>query len=271
MLTTDIGISVSDQSLRLREYAAQHDFDIEAEDHFREATLAEKHSAAIFLTEDSCGLLLLSKSKSPTRGKRANSPSILQYRIDIDAFIKQSRSFPAAKPKALASALGRRTVSILDATAGFAGDSLLLLSCGYEVTLCERHPVLAILISDAMRRLSASEWAQHNAIASPQVIHSAAQDWLRTSQKKFDAIYFDPMFPAKRKSSAAANKFMTLLQSVVGADQDAAFAANEMSQYANRLVVKRPHYAAPLIPGPSEQYGSKLVHYDVYINHELSR
>ena len=191
----------------------------------------------------------------------------LKYYIDIDKFTQQQRSYPAAKQGALNQALGKKTKRVLDATAGWGGDALLMCAQGYKVTLIERNPVMALLLNDAMRRLAISEWAQDNQINIPNVIHDDAIRFLQQKNANIDCIYLDPMFPPKRKKSAAVNKRLQLLQWMVGSDIDASqLLENSMVFPCSRVVVKRPDYAKPLIANPSQQYSSKLVHYDVYLN-----
>ena len=43
----------------------------------------------------------------------------------------------------------------VDATAGLGEDSLLLAAAGFEVTLCEADPVIAVLLEDALTRAAA--------------------------------------------------------------------------------------------------------------------
>jgi 16S rRNA (guanine1516-N2)-methyltransferase len=194
----------------------------------------------------------------------------LKYYIDIDKFTQQQRSYPAAKQGALNQALGKKTKRVLDATAGWGGDALLMCAQGYEVTLIERNPVMALLLNDAMRRLAMSEWAQDNQLNIPRVIHEDAISFLQYDRANIDCIYLDPMFPPKRKKSAAVNKRLQLLQWMVGSDLDASqLLKNAMNFPCSRVVVKRPDNAKPLIAKPSQQYSSKLVHYDVYLNTRL--
>ena len=44
---------------------------------------------------------------------------------------------------------GRKAI---DATAGMGEDAFLLAAQGYEVTLYEQNPVVAVLLKDALRR-----------------------------------------------------------------------------------------------------------------------
>jgi 16S rRNA (guanine1516-N2)-methyltransferase len=74
------------------------------------------------------------------------------------------------------------------------------------------------------------------------------------------------MFPVKRKKSAAVNKYMQLLQKMIGADADAVDLLKASLQSGIvRTIVKRPGYAEPLIKNPSDRFSSKLVSYDVYL------
>jgi 16S rRNA (guanine1516-N2)-methyltransferase len=81
-----------------------------------------------------------------------------------------------------------------------------------------------------------------------------------------DCIYLDPMFPPKRKQSAATRKSMAVLRDILGDDTDrlalfeAAFAAA-----GRRVVVKSPDYAEPLGGKPTESIQGKLLRYDVYL------
>jgi Protein of unknown function (DUF548). len=89
---------------------------------------------------------------------------------------------------------------------------------------------------------------------------------LASLAEKPDCIYLDPMFPPKRKQSAATRKSMAILRDILGDDLDrqvlfeAAFAAT-----GRRVVVKSPDYAEPLGGKPQESYQGKLLRYDVYL------
>ena len=51
----------------------------------------------------------------------------------------------------------QENLKAIDATAGMGEDSLLLAACGYQVTLYEQNPVIAILLKDALRRAKKRE------------------------------------------------------------------------------------------------------------------
>ena len=191
----------------------------------------------------------------------------LSFHIDIHKVIKQLRTFPAPKQGAFNQALGKKTRSVIDATGGWGGDTLLMCIQGYQVTIIERNPVMALLLEDAMARLSRTGWAHDNDVFIPKVINQNAIDYFKASNDlNVDCVYLDPMFPPKKKKSAAVNKQMQLLQWLVGADHDASqLLASVATCGAKRAAVKRPDYAKPLYAKPSTQFSSKLVHYDVYL------
>lgn len=202
----------------------------------------------------------------------------LKYFIDVQKFVTQQKTFPAPKQGAFNQALGRKSRQIVDATGGWGADALLMCSQGYHVSLIERHPLMALLLKDAMQRLARTDWANSHEVVVPKVVEGDAVGILASGVLSADCVYLDPMFPAKRKKSAAVNKNMQLLQRLVGADFDADLLLQAVidSAYA-RVAVKRPDYAQPLsaqIDGrevtPFSQFSSKLVHYDVYLKSAYS-
>ncbi len=216
----------------------------------------------LIIAESSSGLELSWSSQASTKR--------LKYCIDVEQFAAQQKTFPAPKQGAFNQALGKKTKQIIDATGGWGGDTLLMCAQGYQVTIIERHPVMALLLKDAMNRLALTQWAHCHDVKIPHVIEVNAIELLAQKKIIADCVYLDPMFPTKRKKSAAVNKNMQLLQWLVGADLDAdnLLQAALDSNYT-RIAVKRPDYAQPLLINnqkPNEQFSSKLVHYDVYLN-----
>lgn len=188
--------------------------------------------------------------------------------VDIAPRNGEQRSYPAPKEGAFAQAIGRKTKTVMDATTGWAQDSLCLFRMGYDVTCIERSPMMAELLEDGFQRLACESWVKKLALSPPILLRGNAIELLQNLEIAPDCIYLDPMFPPKRKKSALSKKSMTILQDVVGEDLDkielfeAAFAAT-----AKRVVVKSPDYAEPLGGKSTESFGSKLLRYDVYLKH----
>lgn len=197
------------------------------------------------------------------------SLAALDYYIDVVKLVKQMRSFPAPKQGAFNQALGKKSRRILDATGGWGGDALLMCMQGYEVIVIERQPLMGLLLHDAMQRLAKTDWALSNDVVVPKVIRADSIGILKPLAGQVDCVYLDPMFPPKKKKSAAANKNMQLLHWLVGEDLDAsALVAASLECGARRVAVKRPDYAEPLYRKPDAQFSSKLVHYDMYLSSE---
>lgn len=186
--------------------------------------------------------------------------------VEIEPRPGEQHSYPAPKKDLLAFAVGKKTKSIVDATTGWAQDSLALFRMGYQLQCIERSPVMAALISDGLQRLSEKDWVQQRQLQVPQLLAGNAIDLLGQLSEPPDCIYLDPMFPLKPKKSALAKKPMTLLREILGDDEDRQqlFAA-AWQVAAKRVVVKSPDYAEPIAGKPSEMFQGKLMRYDVYI------
>ena len=161
---------------------------------------------------------------------------------------------------------------MLDATGGWLGDTLLLCSQNYPVTVLERHWVLQGFIQQALQELSKSQWLANTKASLPQFKAANAIEYLSVTDMSSMCVYIDPMFPAKKKQSAAVRKSMKVLHGLVGADLDAKdLFLSAIQSNAARIVVKRPDYASSFdqyfegIAAPTEVLQGKLVRYDVYV------
>jgi 16S rRNA (guanine1516-N2)-methyltransferase len=186
--------------------------------------------------------------------------------VDIEPRPGEQHSYPAPKKDLLAQAIGKKSKTVVDATTGWAQDALALFRMGYEMTCIERSPVMASLIDDGFQRLAQKDWILRRQLSPPTLLVGNAIELLSALPEKPDCVYLDPMFPAKRKQSAATRKSMAILRDILGDDLDrkqlfeAAIAAT-----GRRVVVKSPDYAEPLGGKPSESLQGKLLRYDVYI------
>jgi len=231
----------------------------------------EQYRPASSIDEGSSQVDLVLSAKDNGLCLQWNSVSAkpLFFNIDVEKIVKQLRSFPAPKQGAFNQALGKKTRTVIDATGGWGGDAILMCCQGYDVSVIERQPIMALMLVDAMQRLSQTNWAVDNGVKVPSVIHANAGDYFSSKVSKddiSDCVYLDPMFPPKKKKSAAVNKQMQLLQWLVGEDEDASELLNiVLESGVKRVSVKRPDYAEPLLKKPSNQFSSKLVHYDVYL------
>lgn len=89
-------------------------------------------------------------------------------------------------------------------------DAFLLAAQGYEVTLFEQNPVIAVLLKDALRR--AKKHPVLKDIASRMnLVQDNSVEGMSKLLDPVDVIYLDPMFPARQKSSLI-NKKLQLIQ-----------------------------------------------------------
>ncbi len=166
----------------------------------------------------------------------------------------------------LARAIGKKTRTLVDATAGYCQDALLLALMGFRVTAIERSTVVMTLAQDGLRRFAVQSGT--TLAYRLQLINADARAVLASMIPRPEAIYLDPMFPSKRKKSAAVKKEMRLLRELVGNDPDALELLEISRQVAlDRVIVKRPDDAPPLAPDPSVSITGKLVRYDIYLTH----
>jgi len=151
---------------------------------------------------------------------------------------------------------------ILDLTAGLGRDAFVVASLGARVTMYERNPVVAMLLSDGLRRGLASE---------PEVAEICERMTLQhldsgsETLPSADIVYLDPMFPERQKA-AAVKKDMAAFHHVVGQDDDADMLLDRALAVAKyRVVVKRPKQAPYLMERkPSTELKGKSGRFDIY-------
>ena len=179
------------------------------------------------------------------------------------------RRFDNSRHDPLAKAIGlhkKRTLTVIDATAGFARDAFVLASLGCKVTLIERSVVMACLIDDALKRAK-DHPIVCKIIKQMALIKADATHYLDKLPKKAqpDVIYLDPMYPTRTKS-AKVKKDMQLLHRLVGADNDSDKLFT-LAKYATlkRVVVKRPK-SSPFLDEkvPTASIHSRHTRYDIY-------
>lgn len=151
--------------------------------------------------------------------------------------------------KAIGLKSGNRVPSVLDCTAGLARDAFVLASLACNVQMCERSPLVYLLLQDGLKRAASSDDSSLCEIINRmQLLSVDAKQYMLTmaEEARPDVVYLDPMFPEKRKT-AAVKKDMAAFHMLVGADQDADSLlplALEVARY--RVVVKRPRHAPHL-------------------------
>jgi 16S rRNA (guanine1516-N2)-methyltransferase len=163
----------------------------------------------------------------------------------------------------------KASLAVVDATAGLGRDSLVLADLGCRLILCERHPVVAALLRSGLDSALASDDDWLRAVAQKMTLFpDAAQRLAPATVATADAIYLDPMFPARRKN-AAVKKDMRLFQALLGqatSDGGEQLLDWALAQEVARVVVKRPAKAGALGGrAPSHAITGTAVRFDVHV------
>ncbi|WP_201625232.1 class I SAM-dependent methyltransferase [Psychrobacter immobilis] len=180
--------------------------------------------------------------------------------------------------------------TVIDATAGFGHDSLILASTGAQVTMLEQQPLMALLLLAEQQRMSTlPNWQK--LMSRLQIINVDALSYFAKLQaesvnaikendaKVVDVIYLDPMFPedsyqdSKTGKGAKVGKHMQALHQLARPPTSeeelqllqSAQAIVSQGARQGRVVVKRPQLA-PLLANqqPSESWHNEAVRFDGY-------
>lgn len=181
--------------------------------------------------------------------------------------------------------------TVIDATAGFGHDSLILASTGAQVIMLEHQPLMALLLLAEQQRMSTlPNWQK--LMRRLQIINTDALSYFESidftdssngltanSHQTIDVVYLDPMFPedsyqdSKTGKGAKVGKHMQALHQLARPptleeeSQLLQSAQAIVSQNASqgRVVVKRPQLA-PLLAHqqPSESWHNEAIRFDGY-------
>lgn len=184
---------------------------------------------------------------------------------------------------------------VLDATAGFGHDSLILASTGAQVIMLEQQPLMALLLLAEQQRMNkAPNWKK--LVSRLHIINTDALSYFAschaelaaqsieaieaTVNKRVNVVYLDPMFPedsyqdSKTGKGAKVGKHMQALHqlarppTVMQEQQllhNAQALVTKSAQQGNRVIVKRPQHA-PLFAQevPDESWHNEAVRFDGY-------
>ncbi|MBT1445120.1 class I SAM-dependent methyltransferase [Shewanella sp. JM162201] len=202
--------------------------------------------------------------------KKNDEPKLGGISVDfVSGAVAHRRKFGGGRGQAIAKAVGLKAganPTVVDGTAGLGRDAFVLASLGCKVLMIERHPVVAALLEDGLRRAwqdaEIGPWMQ----SRMQLLHGSSLEALACVADKPDVVYLDPMYPHRDKS-ALVKKEMRVFQSLVGADLDAdGLLQPALNLAQKRVVVKRPDYAEDLDGiKPSARIETKKNRFDVYV------
>ncbi len=152
-------------------------------------------------------------------------------------------------------------VRILDLTAGWGKDGLMMASAGAKLVMLEKNPYMAALLFKAHEGLE-----DENLKSKIRIFWSDAHDYLNQLEKDVfpDVIFIDPMHPTREKS-ALVKKHLQVLQQLVAPNEDVGeLIALAQMHCKKKVVVKWPQKQKPTIK-PNYSIQGKTIRYDVYL------
>lgn len=158
----------------------------------------------------------------------------------------------------------QENLKAIDATAGMGEDSLLLAACGYQVTLYEQNPVIAILLKDALRRAKKNTVLK-DIVSRMQLVEGDSIEPLNKRLDPVDVIYLDPMFPGRQKSGLINKKLQLIQKLEPPCSEETALFDAAMAAQPSKIIVKRP-LKSPYLDErvPSYSLKGKAIRYDCY-------
>ena len=206
------------------------------------------------LQQNAEGLTLTDGELSIMVDFREMLPRLKQSNLQREMLVKAARIKGQPMPQTL-----------IDATAGFGEDSLILAAAGFQVQLYEFDEVIAVLLKDGMER--AMEIPElKEAVGRMKLVCGDSTEGMKNLDFKPDIVLLDPMFPARQKSALIKKKFQLIqrLESPCSTEEqllDAAVAADP-----KRIVIKRPLKGPYLADRkPSYSLEGKAIRYDCFV------
>lgn len=215
-----------------------------------EAAQSLARGAGLKLVGDGAGLALTDGSMTLRADLARMLPRLSPRNLPHELLVRAARLKGVEAPSAV------------DATAGLGEDSLLLAAAGFQVTLCERDPVVAALLRDALER-AALDPRLSPAAARMRLFEGDARALLGSLAAPPDLVYLDPMFPARTKDAAVKKKFQLLHRFEPPCQDEGALLEAAVAAGPRRVVVKRPA-KGPWLAGvkPSYSLEGKAVRFD---------
>lgn len=217
----------------------------------QDITTPEIHDLGVELVDTERGLALVGDGMEIVADLSRLLPRIKPSNLQQELLVR------AAKVKGL-----DREPLVIDATAGFGEDALLLAAAGCSVIMFEHNPIIAALLRDALVR-AVDEPQLASVVSRLTLVEGDSVQELRNracpaesgeAALSPDVVYLDPMFPERSKSAAVKKKFQLLHRIEMPCSDehellDAAFACQPRKIVIKRtlkgpyLADRKPHYS----------------------------
>lgn len=210
--------------------------------------------AGLTLHRDEEGLVLEGNGQNLRADLTKMLPRLKQANLEREMLVKVSRikGFDG-------------TPLVVDATAGFAEDSILLAAAGFRVIMFEKDPVIAALLEDALVRASKHETLRP-IVERMELRYGDSIKGLLALDEKPDVVLLDPMFPSRQKSALIKKKFQLLQQLEKPCDEEEELLEAAITVGPRKVVIKRP-LKGPYLANrkPSHSLEGKAIRYDCIV------
>lgn len=151
------------------------------------------------LAHDAAAVMALVLTPQHLELRKLDEPKLGAIFVDFaGGALAHRRKFGGGRGEAVAKAVGIKgdyLPDVVDATAGLGRDAFVLASVGCRVRMLERHPVVAALLDDGLRRgyedAEIGGWLRERLT----LIHASGIDALDGLTPRPEVVYLDPMYP----------------------------------------------------------------------------
>ena len=216
---------------------------------------AEAAAAEVVLRFTADGLVLEGQGQTLRDDLAHMLPRLKQSNLQGELLVR------AVKIKAVKD----RPLNVVDATAGFGEDSLLLAAAGHSVRLYERNPIIAALLRDALHKAQSDPRLAH-IVARMQLFEADSICALKELPQPPDVVLLDPMFPEKSGFSLNKKKFQLLHCLEQPCADEIALMQAAFDARPQKIVVKRP-LRSPCLADVKPAYSltGKTIRYDCIV------
>ena len=164
----------------------------------------------------------------------------------------RQRSRKSSLARACAADRGMR---VLDATAGWGTDGLVLARLGCRVRMLEANPLVFAMLDDRLRR---------SGVGAEREL-ADARSWMQSREgERYDVVYLDPMFPPRAKTALPVRP-LQVLREIVGEEAPDLSGLIRLARRSalSRVVMKRRVHD-PAVGHPDWRVTGRTVRFDVY-------
>lgn len=159
-------------------------------------------------------------------------------------------------------------LNVIDATAGFGHDSLILASTGAHVTMIEQQPIMYVLLQRERQKMSANPNWQKLLNRLTVCYGDSLTELLKLP--RVDRVYLDPMFPSDSYKSAVG-KTMQVLHTVTSppnqVEEQQLLATARQHIYPDGIVIVKRPKQAPYLANvtPADSVTNEVIRFDSYL------